>query len=129
MDYSLIIPAFIAGILTFLAPCTLPLVPGYLGFISGVSLEDLKDPTKSKKVRVKIFLNGLLFVLGFSIVFIILGSLFGLGGAALSQYRVWLSRIGGIFVIIFGLYMTGVFRFSFLNFFGRRKANPCRKVH
>jgi len=121
MDYSLIIPAFIAGILTFLAPCTLPLVPGYLGFISGVSLEDLKDPAKSKKVRVKIFLNGVLFVLGFSVVFIILGSLFGLGGSALAQYRVWLSRIGGVFVIIFGLYMIGIFRFSFLNFLGGEK--------
>jgi len=54
MDTSLFVPAFIAGVLTFLAPCTLPLVPGYLGFISGTSLEDLKDPEKSKRVRRKI---------------------------------------------------------------------------
>jgi cytochrome c-type biogenesis protein len=121
MDYSLIIPAFIAGILTFLAPCTLPLVPGYLGFISGASLEDLKDPSKSKKVRAKIFLNGLLSVLGFSIVFIILGSLFGLGGSALAQYRVWLSRIGGVFVIFFGLFMMGAFRLPFLDFLSTEK--------
>lgn len=115
MDFSLIIPAFIAGILTFLAPCTLPLVPGYLGFISGVSVNDLQDPTKAKIARRKIFLNGVLYVIGFSLVFIVLGSLFGLAGAALAQYRIWLSRIGGVFVIFFGLFMMGVFKLPFLN--------------
>ncbi|MBI3421180.1 MAG: sulfite exporter TauE/SafE family protein [Candidatus Sungbacteria bacterium] len=115
MEFSLIVPAFIAGILTFLAPCTLPLVPGYLGFISGVSSQALQDPLKSKSARRKIFLNGLLFVIGFSFIFILLGSLFGLGGSALAQYRIWLSRIGGIFVILFGLFMIGVLRLPFLN--------------
>ncbi len=115
MEFSLIIPAFIAGILTFLAPCTLPLVPGYLGFISGVSTQDLQDPLKAKSSRRKIFLNGLLFVIGFSFIFIILGSLFGLGGAALIKYRLWLSRIGGIFVIFFGLFMIGILKLPFLN--------------
>src|SRR3989344_2462110 len=115
MDFSLIIPAFIAGILTFLAPCTLPLVPGYLGFISGVYTNDLQDPSKSKLVRRKIFLNGVMYVIGFSLVFIVLGSLFGLGGAALFKYRIWLSRIGGGFVIFFGLFMMGVFELPFLN--------------
>jgi cytochrome c-type biogenesis protein len=121
MDYSLIIPSFIAGLLTFLAPCTLPLVPGYLGFISGVSLEDLKNPEQNKKTRARIFLNGVFYVLGFSVVFIILGSLFGLGGSALAPYRVWLARVGGVFVILFGLYMTGLLNFSFLSFLGREK--------
>ncbi|MBI2023902.1 sulfite exporter TauE/SafE family protein [Candidatus Giovannonibacteria bacterium] len=116
MEFSLIIPAFIAGILTFLAPCTLPLVPGYLGFISGVSANDLQDPNKAKIVRGKIFFNGVFYVIGFSLVFIILGSLFGLGGAALFKYRIWLSRIGGIFVIFFGLFMTGILKLPFLNF-------------
>lgn len=115
MDFSLIIPAFIAGMLTFFAPCTLPLVPGYLGFISGVSTSDLRDPATAKLARRKIFLNGLLYVIGFSLIFIALGSLFGLGGAVFAQYRIWLSRIGGIFVIIFGLYVIGVLRLSFLN--------------
>lgn len=115
MEFSLIIPAFIAGILTFLAPCTLPLVPGYLGFISGVSLTDLQDSNKSKTARRKIFLNGVLYVIGFSAVFITLGSLFGLGGSALIKYRLWLSRIGGVFVISFGLFMLGVLKLPFLN--------------
>lgn len=114
MDLSLALPAFIAGLLTFLAPCTLPLVPGYLSFISGVSLEDLKDPEKAKSVRIKIFLNGLGFVVGFSLVFIVLGTLAGFAGQALFAYRIWLSRIGGIFVIIFGLFMLNVLKIPFL---------------
>lgn len=114
MEFSLILPAFIAGILTFLAPCTLPLVPGYLGFISGVSQQDLSDPTKARLARKKIFMNGVFYVLGFSSVFILLGSLFGLGGSALIQYRIWLSRLGGLFVIFFGLFMLGILRLPFL---------------
>ena len=115
MDLSLIIPAFIAGVLTFLAPCTLPLVPGYLGFISGASLEDLKDPEKAKHARWKIFLNGLFFMLGFSAVFIIMGTLVGFIAASfLAPYRLWLGRIGGVFVIIFGLFMLNVLKIPFL---------------
>src|SRR3989344_784012 len=96
---ALIIPAFIAGVLTFLAPCTLPLVPGYLAFISGVSQQDLTDPARAKSARKKIFTNGLMYVIGFSLVFILLGSLFGLVGSFLAQHRLWLSRLGGAFVI------------------------------
>lgn len=113
MEFSLIIPAFIAGILTFLAPCTLPLVPAYLGFISGVSAQDLQDPLKAKSAKRKIFLNGLLFILGFSAVFIILGTVAGLFGQIFFGYRVWLSRIGGIFVILFGLFMLNVLKIPF----------------
>lgn len=116
MDISLIIPAFIAGVLTFLAPCTLPLVPGYLGFISGSSLEDLKDPEKAKMARWKIFLNGFFFMLGFSAVFIIMGTLVGFIAASfLAPYRLWLGRIGGVFVIIFGLFMLNVLKIPFLS--------------
>ena len=115
MDLSLIIPAFFAGIITFLAPCTLPLVPGYLGFISGVSGAELADPEKAKKAKGKIFLNGIFYVIGFSAIFVLLGSLLGLGGQALGQYRIWLSQVGGVFVIIFGFYMIGILRLSFLS--------------
>jgi cytochrome c-type biogenesis protein len=115
MEFSLIIPAFIAGILTFLAPCTLPLVPAYLGFISGISAQDLQDPIKAKSARMKIFLNGFLFILGFSAVFVILGTVAGFFGQALFQQRIWLSRIGGIFVILFGLFMLNVVKIPFLS--------------
>lgn len=106
---TLIIPAFIAGVLTFLAPCTLPLVPGYLAFISGLSFKDLNDSNKAAVARNKIFINGVMYVLGFSFIFILLGSLFGLAGSFLAQHRVWLSRVGGIFVIFFGLYLMRAF--------------------
>lgn len=101
MTAELIIPAFIAGILTFLAPCTLPLVPGYLAFISGGR---------------RVFVNGLLYVLGFSLVFVVLGSLLGFLGATLGPYRRYLAQIGGLFVIVFGLYLTGLLRLPFLSF-------------
>ncbi len=114
LSITFIISVFIAGLVTFLAPCTLPLVPAYLGFISGVSTDDLRDAEKAKLLRKKIFLNGLFFVIGFSIVFIIFGTLIGLLGQTLVPFRIWLTRIAGAFVIIFGLFMLGVFKFSFL---------------
>ncbi|MCH8048986.1 sulfite exporter TauE/SafE family protein [Patescibacteria group bacterium] len=102
---AFIIPAFIAGILTFLAPCTLPLVPAYLSFISGASAADLRDPKKALKARAKVFMNGVFYVVGFSLVFIILGSLFGLGGGTFLQYRPLITKIGGLLVIFFGLFL------------------------
>lgn len=106
LSLTFIISAFIAGIVTFLAPCTLPLVPGYLSFISGASVSDLQNPARAAKARLKIFLNGLLYVIGFSAVFILLGSLFGLGGSLFFQYRFLLTQIGGAFVILFGLFLA-----------------------
>lgn len=116
MSFDLAIPAFVAGLLMFLAPCTLPLVPAYLGFISGVSIDELKDEEKRKKLRSRIFLNGLFFVLGFSLVFILLGGAFGLVGSLFSQYRAVLSRIGGVLVIFFGLYFLNVFKLPVFQF-------------
>lgn len=106
--FPLLLPAFIAGILTFLAPCTLPLVPAYLGFISGSSAKDMQDPSKMAVIRKLVFINGIFYVLGFSLVFISLGLLFGLGGVALAKYQTLLTQIGGGFVIFFGLYLMGI---------------------
>lgn len=105
MDLNLVVASFIAGLLTFLAPCTLPLVPGFLGFISGVSVDELQDKARAHKARRRIFFNGLLYVIGFSLIFIILGTLFGLGGAVLIKYRLRLAQGGGVVIILFGLYM------------------------
>ena len=109
-----LIAAFIAGLITFLAPCTLPLVPGYLGFISGVPAADFNNPEKVKKLRWKIFKNGFFFILGFSAIFIILGTIIGFLGSALAQYQVWLNRIGGLFIIFFGFFMLDVIKIPFL---------------
>lgn len=119
---ALIIPAFIAGIITFLAPCTLPLVPAYLGFISGTSAGELKDPARAGYARRKIFFNGLFFMVGVAIIFVGFGILAGLLGQSLAPWRIWLTRAGGVFVIFFGLYMTGILKVSFLNsLFGAEK--------
>lgn len=110
---SLAIPTFLAGILTFLAPCTLPLVPAYLGFISGVPTSELEG--SSSKIRRRVLLNGLLFVAGFSLVFIIFGTLAGLFGIALAPYKIWLTKLAGAFIIFFGLTMLGLFNLPILN--------------
>lgn len=107
---ALALPAFIAGLLTFLAPCTFPLVPAYLGFISGVSAREGTVGT-----RKKILINGLFYVLGFSAVFIIFGVLFGFLGQALVPYRIWLTRIAGVFIIFFGLSMLNIFKLPFIS--------------
>ncbi|PIQ79733.1 MAG: cytochrome C biogenesis protein, partial [Parcubacteria group bacterium CG11_big_fil_rev_8_21_14_0_20_41_14] len=109
---------------TFLAPCTLPLVPAYLGFISGVDQEALKNPETAKAARRKIFLNGLAFIVGFSLIFIAFGVLAGFAGTALAPYRIWLARIGGVLVILFGLFMLGFFK---LQFFQTDKLIPIPK--
>lgn len=114
IELPLAISAFIAGLLTFLAPCTLPLVPGYLSFISGVSAEEMKDEKQLRLARKKILLNGLMYVIGFSAVFIFFGALAGFISVSLAPLRIWLTRIGGAFVIIFGLYMLGAVRLPFL---------------
>ena len=111
---ELIIPAFIAGLITFLAPCTLPLVPGYLGFISGVKQTDLDNPDKRTELRRTIIRNGFFFVIGFTVVFVTFGTLAGLLGGALTGYRELLTRIGGVFVIIFGLFMLGILNLPIL---------------
>ncbi len=118
---NLLIPAFIAGLLTFLAPCTLPLVPGFLGFISGSSINDLGSVEHNKHLRHRVLLNAFFYVFGFSLVFILLGSLFGLLGNVFSGYRILLEKIGGAFVIFFGLYMMKIFDFKWLWFLHKEK--------
>lgn len=113
LSLAFVISTFVAGMLTFLAPCTLPLVPAYLGFISGVDKDELANPKTAGKARLRIFLNGLAFIVGFSVVFIIFGTLAGFAGQALVPYRIWLARLGGGLIILFGLFMLGVFKLPF----------------
>lgn len=105
--------ALFAGILSFLSPCVLPLVPPYLCYIAGVSLDDLKQggaaSTKNKAVVPAIF-----FVLGFSVVFISLGASASYIGGLVSEYFDILSKIAGAIIILMGLHFMGVFRLAFL---------------
>lgn len=104
-----ILLALSAGVLSFLSPCVLPLVPSYLAFVTGMSLEDLEEGVE----RGRVFRTALLFTLGFSFIFIVV-----LGGAAsflgqfLKSYEMWIARIGGVAIIILGLHLAGVFRIT-----------------
>ena len=104
--------AFGAGFLSFLSPCVLPLVPPYLCFITGASLKDL---TEGSGMTRKALFAALLFVLGFSTVFIALGASASFVGQVMRQHLELLGQIAGVFIIIMGLHFMGVFRFAFLN--------------
>ncbi len=109
-----IIVALVGGILSFLSPCVLPLVPSYLSFISGVSYDDLRDPLAGKPIRQKVMFSALFFVLGFSTVFLVLGASFSFLGRFFASYQAVIQKIAGIIIIFFGLYITGIFKLPFL---------------
>lgn len=102
--------AFAAGLLSFLSPCVLPLVPAYLGFITGMSLDEMKEGGQ-RQAAIK---PALFFVGGFSLIFLLMGASATLLGQLLFQYQGWLARIGGVLIIIFGLHLLGVFRIGTL---------------
>lgn len=108
-----LLSAFIAGLLAFISPCILPLVPVYISLMSNRAIYRSDDIKISE--RLYLFLNSILFVLGFSIVFIILGSTATIIGQALQNYSSIIIRIGGVILIIFGLQYTGLFKIRFLN--------------
>lgn len=102
--------AFAAGVLSFLSPCVLPIVPGYLGFITGMSLDELRDGVSRRAVLVP----ALFFVGGFTLIFLLLGASATLLGQVLKVYQDWIARIGGLLIIVFGLHLLGVFRIGTL---------------
>lgn len=108
--------AFLAGLLSFLSPCVLPLIPGYLSFISGVSIDELSDSSRRGEQTRRLIVNTLFFVIGFSIVFILLGAgASGIGRWLQSNLQLF-NRIAGVAVFLFGLHVAGVFRISALNY-------------
>ncbi len=96
--------AFGAGLLSFVSPCVLPLIPSYLTFVTGVGFEDLGGSRRAALV------HALLFVLGFTLIFIALGASATVLGRVLIAYRVWITRVGGALVVLSGLYLLGVVR-------------------
>src|SRR6266436_6386354 len=111
--------AFIAGLLSFLSPCVLPLVPSYVGFLTGLTLEELEIRRGTALV------HALWFVTGFSLIFVALGATASALGVLLLQAQVWLARVGGVVVVLFGLYLLGVLRPGFL--MRERKLQLARK--
>lgn len=112
--------AFLAGLASFLSPCVFSLVPAYIGYLGGRAAGGENNLTN----RWVTFTHGLAFVLGFSLVFIILGAAVSVAGGFLYDVRYWLAKIGGIIVIIFGLHMIGVFRIPFLEYDTRVSTAP-----
>ena len=108
--------AILAGILSFISPCVLPLIPGYLSFISGVSMEDIASKEKSREHLMKVIINTVFFVLGFSLVFIMLGATATWVGDALRQHLPLFNKIAGVLVFVFGLHVAGVFKIKALNY-------------
>jgi len=104
---------FSAGFLSFISPCILPLIPSYLAFISGVSIEELTQGN-FKSARLGVILNSVLFILGFSLVFIAFGASATFIGKILLQNKRIIEIIGGIIIIILGIHFTGLIRFKFL---------------
>lgn len=105
--------AFLAGILSFLSPCVLPLVPGYVSLMSGVSIDRLKEGGTQTGARSAVILNSLAFNMGLSVIFVALGTTAGLVGAAITN-NPWVRIIGGIIIIAFGLQLIGLLKISTL---------------
>lgn len=102
--------ALSAGVLSFLSPCVLPLVPSYLSFITGMTLDDLQGGVK----REEVFLHAVLFVVGFSAIFMLLGASASFLGQLFNAYETWIARIGGVIIIVLGLHLVGFFKISAL---------------
>ena len=100
--------AFAAGLLSFLSPCVLPLIPSYVGYLTGMSVDEVQ------RRRGTAVLHGLWFVAGFSLVFVLLGAAASAVGTLLRDYQQWVARVGGVLLILFGIYLLGIVRPLFL---------------
>jgi cytochrome c-type biogenesis protein len=104
-----LVVAFSAGLFSFLSPCVLPLVPSYATFITGMSLDELTAGERTRTRRA-VMTHGVLFVLGFTLVFLALGASATFLGSLMRYYSEWVGRIGGVVLVVFGLYLMGLLR-------------------
>lgn len=103
-----LIAAFLAGVVSFVSPCVLPLVPSYITFITGVSFDELTARQQTARVRRLTIVHSLAFIVGFSIVFISLGATATATGQFLRDHQDTLRRVGGVLIVLFGIYLTGI---------------------
>jgi len=106
------IAAFVAGLISFLSPCVLPLVPGYVSLISGAGIEELKS--QETQLLRRVMLNSILFILGFSVVFITLGAVSTELGQLTARYKSLLAQVAGVVIILFGLHLAGILKIKAL---------------
>src|SRR6187399_1810436 len=114
MNIALLLTAFAGGLVSFLSPCVLPLVPGYLSIISGYSLDQLKEGSGNAALKRSVVMNSLMFIIGFSITFIALGASATTLGQVLLARKQILYQIAGVVIIVFGLHVLGVFKIGAL---------------
>jgi len=123
--------AFSGGVLSFFSPCVLPLIPSYLTYITGLSFGQLKDENPTAKVRITVALHSLTFIAGFSAVFITLGAIAGIASFAFQEHLreglMWVQKIGGILIFLFGVHMSGLFHFGVL--LGEKRVQIHSKPH
>ena len=118
-----LLASFIAGFLSFVSPCVLPLIPGYISFISGLTLEDMQGKTAVEASRRHVLIASIAFVLGFTVVFVTLGATASAVGKFVTSQLPILSKIAGAMLIVFGLHMMGVFRIRLLENEARVQTN------
>ena len=110
--------AFTAGILSFVSPCVLPLIPSYLTYITGLSFKQLDEEHPTAKVRMTVLLHSICFIIGFSVVFVLLGAIAGIASSKFQSHLreglEWVEKIGGLLIFLFGVHMTGLFHFGVL---------------
>jgi cytochrome c-type biogenesis protein len=116
------IVSFLAGVLSFLSPCVLPLVPLYFFYITGISVKDLEEKSLDKKERITIFINSVLFILGFALVFVLIGTAAAnlIGNIFANK---WVNIISGIVIVIFGLNIGGFVKIKLFQYEKRLNLN------
>ncbi len=119
------IGAFVAGLLSFLSPCVLPLIPSYITYITGLSFADLQTEHPSHKVRQQTVIHSLLFIAGFTFVFVLLGASATFVGTFLQEHMTAIRRVGGVLIILFGIHLSGLAPIHFL--LGERRFTIHRK--
>jgi cytochrome c-type biogenesis protein len=106
--------AFSAGLLSFASPCVLPLVPSYITYITGVSFKELTDVEARSRLRWATMFHSLFFIMGFSLIFILMGASASYLGQLLAQYQYWIMKAGGVLIILLGIHFTGIINIPFL---------------
>ena len=122
MGHVTLLTAFVAGVVSFLSPCVLPLVPGYISFISGMSLEDLSKGKDRQAVVKQAGFGSIFFVLGFAVVFTLLGASASVAGHFLQSHAYVFSKVAGVIIILFGLHTVGLITIPWLYYEKRIQA-------
>lgn len=112
--------AFLGGIISFVSPCVLPMIPMYIAYMSGISVKELEG---NRKPIFRTLMNSIVFVLGFTLIFTVLAALLYLFATSLGQFKVWFERLAGLILIIFGLHIMGVINIKFLNYEMKMKSD------